>query len=292
MMRDPVKNFWRQPSKGLEPEMQGRTEEHFALWEKNTGFTLPALYKAHLRQQNGGLPWPQAYVHGDIDECIFINSAELNGIPEDGSFVSPADAYGEAEMQEALGADCKLDRLYVLSWVTGHNLLCLDYGSQRDAPLKEPELCYYNDYFEEVFRLESYAKFIEGLTHAPYCYEGSWYLGIKTALPLDAVATQCEQALSLPLKKQEDDRYGWFNFDAWYFAYGDYQERELRCCLSPNRFNAGTWRFPDSPECSFILELNFEDEDPENAEESRELIEKLSKTLDSDALDVTLLMPE
>lgn len=291
-MRDLMKNFWRQPAKGLEPEMQGRTEEHFALWEKNSGFTLPALYKAHLRQQNGGLPWPQAYVHGDIHECIFINTAELNGIPENGSFVSPAAVYGEAEMQEMLGPDCKLDRLYVLSWGSGHNLLCLDYGYRQENAREEPEVCYYDDDFEELFRVESYAKFIEGLTHAPYCYEGCWYLGLKTALPLDAVATQCEQALSLPFTKQEDDRYGWFNFDAWYSVYGYYQEREVRCSLSPNRFNAGTWLFPDSPECPFILEIDLEDEDPEGAEESRQLIEKLIKNLGTDSLEVTLLMPE
>lgn len=293
-MRDPMKNFWRQPSKGFTPETAGRSNEQLAQWEKGCGFTLPALYKAHMRQQNGGLPWPQAYFHEDIEECLFINSGEYAAIPEDGSFLSPADVYGEEELKEVFGQDAKLERLYVLSWIYGHNVLCLDYGYNLDMPRQEPEVCYFEtDGFKELFRVDSYETFIERLVYSTYCYEGRWHIGIRTELSQDALAEHFSKVLSTPMRKHEDDRYGWFNFTSWYSAIIVHKDRgRLGCALSPNRFKAGTWLFPDSQDYPFILEIDLDDESAEDAKDSRAFLEGMMRALRADAVEVTFLMPE
>ena len=294
-MRDPLKNFWRQPPQGYDQDTAGRTGEQLARWEKICGFKLPALYKAQLRLQNGGLPWPQAYVHGGVAECLFINSGELDGIPANEKYCSLDEVYGKEEMEEVLGKDCRLERLYVLSWVDGHNVLCLDYGMTQETPRQEPEVCYFEtDGFEEVFRVPSYDVFMERLVYSVACYEGCWHLGIKTGLlSQDVLAEHCARALGIPLKRREDDRYGWFNFDAWYgVVVPEYEGWELRCALSPNRFNAGTWLFPDSREYSFILEIDFEETSDQDVAESRIHLESMVKKLRSDAVELAFLMPE
>ena len=66
----------------------------------------------------------------------------------------------------------------------------------------------------------------------------------------------------------------------------------MRCALSPNRFNAGTWLFPDSREYSFILEIDFEETSDQDVAESRILLESMVKKLRSDAVELAFLMPE
>ncbi len=303
-MKDVMKNFWQPPAKGYDQETMGRTEEQILRWEKACGFQLPALYKAHMQRQNGGLPWPQVFVHGDITQCLFINSAQFTSISDDAGRATLADIYGDEEVNEILGPGCHQDRLYVLSWMYGNGVLCLDYGYNLDAPRQEPEVCYFDtDRFEEVFRVDSYQTFVEHLVYSVACYEGRWHLGLMTELPLEVLANHCAQALSLPLRKRTDDRYGWFNFDAWYDgSIPNYEGRHFHGILSPNRFNAGTWRFPDSPECSFILEINLGDDDissddpddeaSETVERSRAIIEGIIQKLHSDSVQAICVMPE
>ena len=142
------RNFWQQPSKGRAPGELGLSDAFLDTWEKSVGFPLPRLYREHMKRQNGGLLHFESFVDatGRI-HSVFINSAMLDPLPTNGVYTPLAENfdyllnYGD----EVFGEGHILDRLYVISYMYGHSILCLDYGfspryggGRGTEPFKEP----------------------------------------------------------------------------------------------------------------------------------------------------------
>lgn len=259
-------DIWKQPAKGLTEETIGRTEEQILQKEIEIGFKFPALYKEHMKLQNGGLLWKIALnYNGEVNELL-CNDARFDPIINRNGYKTLKDVLVEYIDKEKLenSSDTNflyLDRLPILSTMNGHTILCFDYGYNVENEYETPEIVYFElecteKGYEERIRLKSYDELINNLVY--YGYEStSFYIGLKSNESIDKIAELIYKSLELQLKPKIDDYYGWYNFEKWY--WGELQLNTSLLAdikLTPNQFLSDTFLFQNNKEFNYVIEID------------------------------------
>jgi hypothetical protein len=144
-----VKDIWKQPAEGYNEETKGRTEDQIVQKETEIGFKFPALYREHMKLQNGGYLWKSALDYdGEVNE-LFCNGSTIEPIFTDNGYKTLKDVLMEYVDREELENSSKtkflnLDRLPILSQMDGHKMLCFDYGYNMEAEYEIPEIVYFD----------------------------------------------------------------------------------------------------------------------------------------------------
>lgn len=307
------RNLWLQPTRFTE-STRGRTDEELSDFEKGLGYVLPELYKQHMKLQNGGIIRYDTYVCGDIVEPLF-GDVTIEPIPAIGGTYEPlSEVYGsymDREMwDEQLGKGANPDRLYVLSYMYGHEILALDYGIHEPTPRSEPEVVYYNTEmdFEENFRLPSYKHLIDHLVYN----QTEYYAGVKTQMSLDQLMLHLSEKLLADKSKLTpgeinileskwvdfsfekvgyDPNYGIYDFDYYYRATIQSDNHRYFIKLMLNRRRGGNYIFQDDTECNFIIEINPGNDNYGNAMAGPALIENILNRIADPAVESKIILP-
>jgi hypothetical protein len=292
------RNLLRRPWKNVDPAHIGLSDEQLDAWEKAVGFPLPALYRAHMKQQNGGYFHFESFLDSDKQlRAVFVNDAVLDCIPKNGAHIPFSEEcdYVEAEDWNAIfGEGHRLDRLYILSHMDGHSLLCLDYGCMKSAPLAEPEVCLLDEEFVDVFRAPSYENFVQHLVYGGF----EWHLGVKTNRDLDDLAGHISARLDGRwecggLQAHTDDHYGWYNYERWYSDTLFREGGNVLISLLPNRFRIGTQYFDDHRDCPYILKMDPRESDVyAKRHADRKEMNALMRRLEADDIVISFILPE
>ncbi|GEM_PF-1674053 len=304
------RNFWVQPPK-FTPSTRPRTEEEINDFEQRMGYCLPELLREQLKQQNGGTVRYETYVDGTYAEPI-LYEGDIQGIGDAyeklsytyGSYMDPED-WGKA-----LGEGADPDRLHVLSYLDGHSLLCLDYGTREPQPRPEPEVVqYYTETgFKEQLRVDSYQKFVQHLVYN----ETTYFVGLKTDLTLDRVKdhltatllpdpSQLEPVYKQALeaahidfqfeRKEYDPHYSW-DFDYHYVAIILSERKKFILRLMPNQYRGGNHVFQDDTRYNYILEIDPSDGGYGLAMVGPVWIENIISKFACPGIEVKILLPE
>jgi hypothetical protein len=296
-------DFWVQPCEGTgDPRGVGVSESVLREVEARAGIELPASYRALMKLQNGGYVRRRAYYDGREFHQIFINGAEIDSIDPEVSrlptLLELLESFmSEAEIREAAAQlpAWQPHRLIVISSLAGHGLVGLDYGYRIEKARDQPEVVLFEDdygpakpgYSEEL-RVQSFDAFVAGLVY--YGYESeSFHFGTTTARSLEEVARVLEQAIGLPLMQRTDDRYGWFDFNAYYTVSHYLDGLGVHSTLSPNQFRSGTRLFQERADVKCIFEIR-----PKSDAASRGWSIETNRILAAHVLDfiAKLVLPE
>ena len=292
------RNLMIRPWKNLDPGHAGLSDSELDTLESRFGLPLPALYREHMKQQNGGYFRHESYLDQDKRlHVLFVNDARLESVDPGKDYVAVADIYDCIQPDEwagVFGENPHLERLYLLSCMSGHSILLLDYGCGSEDVKPEPEVCFLDTGNEltEVFRAPSYARFIEGLVYG----ESEWFLGIKSSLSLEQLAQLVTERLlsgpdSTPMVRHEDDRQGWYNHDAWYSGLYCDADNNALIVLLPNQNRCGTHAFHDDQDCPYILSVDPRDSSFYGTRQaSRAVMEEILRPLGPDAVSGGLEM--
>ena len=249
--------FWTQPAKGFTDKTRGRTEEEIQAEENIIGFKFPHSYRELMKLQNGGYMRRTTFF---IDGTEHGLGFTMNEIPSD-YYKNMRVWLEEGESEEEIQAHsktghCYPERLINISGMHGHEFMFLDYGWDQKDPKSEPEVCFMYHEFEEFMRLPSFDALLEKLTYYGHRCEGYIY-GVNTQLPIVELANKFTADLGVDLIDKEDDkRYGWFNFEKWYFGNIDLEDGlSLKFYLSPNKYLSGTYIDQSKPDTKYILEV-------------------------------------
>ena len=257
--RQTHRNFWIQPAEGLDEGSRGRSLEELAAWEQTTGKALPPLLREHLQMQNGGLPRYSVYREPQDENfhALFWNGEEFCGLQDMAhSPRSVLEGFMDDEEIDELVEEqgLHLEHLYMLSYQDGHSCICLDYGYKQDHALEAPRIVAFDledEILQEIFNVESYESFVARLHYAGTDTE--FYVGVESDLSLDELAQHFSEKLNCHFGKDTSDKYGWFNFDAWY-KYGENTSDGYRLfILSPNQHRSGTFLFPEDANTPYIF---------------------------------------
>jgi len=261
-----IKDIWKQPAKGFTEESKGRTEEQIVQKETEIGFKFPALYREHMKMQNGGYLWKSALSHnGEINE-LFYNGSTIDPIVNHGGYKTLKDVLLEYMDKEELESSSKsdfldLDRLPILSHMDGHTMLCFDYGYNVKSEYETPEIVHFElecaeNGYEEKLRVKSYDDLINNLVY--YGYEStSHFIGLKSEEPIENIAEFINKTLDLKLELKTDDGYGWYNFEKWY--YGELKinsSLSAHIRLSPNQFLSGTFLIQNNQDTKYVIDID------------------------------------
>ncbi|TDW51429.1 SUKH superfamily protein [Flavobacterium sp. 270] len=261
-----IKDIWKQPAEGFTEETIGRTEEQIIQKEIEIGFKFPALYKEHMKLQNGGYLWKSALnYNNDVNELL-CNDATFDPIIQQNSYKTLKDVLLEYIDNEKLETSSNsdflyLDRLPILSHMGGHTILCFDYGYNVENEYEIPEIVYFElecaeNGYEEKLRLKSYDELINNLVY--YGYEStSFYIGIKSNESIEKIFELIEKSFYLQLETKTDNGYGWYNFEKWFCG-----ELKLNSSLSaylkltPNQFLSNTFLFQNDKEFNYVIDID------------------------------------
>lgn len=304
------RNFWEQPGK-YTPSTRPRTEEEIREFEQRMGYRLPELLRQQLKQQNGGTVRYKTYVHGNYADPI-LYEGNIQGIGD--AYEKLSDTYGTymdpEDWDEALGTGANPDRLYVLSYLDGHSLLCLDYGPLEPEPRDEPEVVHYytETGFREQLRVPTYQQFIERLVYN----ETTYYVGLKTPMTLDQLkdhltATllpdpaklqpaqkEALQAAHIDLhfeRKEYAPHYIW-DFDYHYVAMILSERKKFILRLMPNQYRGGNHVLQDDTPYNYILEIDPSDGSYGRAMAGPLWIEQIIQKIARPDIETKIILPE
>lgn len=306
-------NFWQQPGRFTE-ETRPRTEAEIAHFESRMGYRLPELLRQQLKQQNGGTVRYDTYVSGTYSDPVLYD-VTFQGIPAIGAaYETLSDTYGSymepEDWDEALGTGANPDRLYVLSYLHGHSILCLDYGTHEPQPRTEPQvvLYYTESGFEEQLRVDTYSEFVSRLVYN----ETTYHVGIKTSRTLDQLKDLLTEKLLLDTsrmnadqiavlktahidtafqRKEYDPAYCW-DYDYHYVALTLCDRKKYLLRLMPNRYRGGNHVFQDNTEYNFILEIEPTDTGYDRVMAGPAWIERLIEKFAATDVEADILLPE
>jgi len=260
-----IEDIWKQPAEGYTEESQGRTEEQIAQKESSIGFKFPALYRAHMKIQNGGYLWKSALLlNGEVNEFLY-NDSTIDPITSHVGAQTLKDVllgYMDKEELESSSASesLDLDRLPVLSHMDGHSILCFDYGYTVETPYDIPQIVLFElesaeNGYKEQLRIKSYDDFISSLVY--YGYEStSYFIGLKTDQPIEEIAELINKTLNLPLKERTDDGYGWYNFEKWYYGILKMTANlSAHLKLTPNQFRSKTFLLQNHKKFNYVMDI-------------------------------------
>jgi SMI1 / KNR4 family (SUKH-1) len=182
------------------------------------------------------------------------------------------------------------ERLILFAPLDGHSYGCLDYGYLLPESVTEPRVVFINEDSDDFLHFgefgpsyDSFAEFLANLRLGGDTLE-HWYLGITTESSYPGIAALLQKELGCTLEEQTDDRNGWYDFALWHsgnipipvgseslkkyaaengttlteleesgFIVG--QSRSVHSILTPNQHRTGTYQFPDSANCTLILDV-------------------------------------
>jgi hypothetical protein len=282
------KNFWIPPALGYTPSTQGLTESQLDTIESRNGFPFPSAYRSLMRQQNGGTPR-----YGILDESLIEEFSCLSETTQE--FITfedymlltctPEEVSAIAQIFEY----CDPKRLIVFT-NSGHSLGCFDYGWRSETIFDEPKILFFSDdgdeflHFKTIQEIVDFDAFIDQLTLSEEMEEET-YIGIESSLDFDTLCAYLEESWNTSFELQTDDRYGWFNFEKWFYgnvplylddqtlaAYAEKNNttiaevldwastedrtRLISATISPNQHRSGTYLYPGNPEVTLVLEID------------------------------------
>ena len=164
-----LNTFWKKSTEELTEKTRGRTENEIQIREKQIGFKLPKAYCEIMKLQNGGLLNKSAFEYKGKIQPLFYNVAVIDEIyPEPIGYENMLDVLSEwmdeEEIDEVSDTEYNyLKRLIIISHMDGHSFMCFDYGWKEKEIKEEPEVCFFNDDFEEYIRLKNFNEFVNGL---------------------------------------------------------------------------------------------------------------------------------
>jgi hypothetical protein len=282
------KNFWIPPAQGYDPSTQGLTESQLDGIESRNGFPFPTAYRSLMQQQNGGTPRFSILDESLIEEfsCLsettqeFVTFADymlLTCTPEEMSTIGQVVDY------------CDPKRLIVFAH-SGHAVGCFDYGWKSETVFDHPKILFFSDdgdeflHFKTIQDIVDFDTFVDRLTLSEEMEE-EIYIGIESSLDFDSLCAYLEDIWKVQFELQTDDRYGWFNFEKWFYgrvplslddqtlaAYAEEnntpieevldwastedRRRLISATISPNQHRSGTYLYPDNPEVTLVLEID------------------------------------
>lgn len=304
------RNFWQQPPK-FTPSTRPRSEQEIQDFEQRMGYRLPELFREQLKQQNGGTVRYETYVDGTYAEPI-LYEGDIQGIGD--TYEKLSDTYGSymdpEDWDRALGPGADPDRLHVLSYLDGHGILCLDYGTREPQPRPEPEVVqYYTETgFREQLRVPSYQQFIQHLVYN----ETTYYVGLKTDLTLDRLKdhltatllpdpSQLQPAYIKALRqahidfrferKEYDPHYTW-DFDYHYVAIILSERKKFILRLMPNQYRGGNHVLQDDTRYNYILEIDPSDGSYGTAMVGPLWIEQIIQKFTTPTIEAKIILPQ
>lgn len=251
--------FWKQPAKGFDEETRGRTEEEICLREAQIGFIFPETYRELMKLQNGGFIRKSAfYINGNCKELLY-NGATIDKITTKSiGYQTMYDVLSEWMTDGELNSLSPtkynyLKRLPIISHMDGHAWMCFDYGWFEKDEKSEPEICFFNDQFNEYLRITTFDEFVKGLVY--YGYESCEYcFGIYSEDSLGTLSNKIGAALNIQFEEKADNKFGWFNFDKWFSADLAIEENHrFQFSLSPNKFLSNTYLFQEHPDLDYVI---------------------------------------
>jgi hypothetical protein len=282
------KNFWIPPASGYTPASHGLTEAQLSLIEVRNGFSLPTAYRSLMQQQNGG-----TLRYSILQELLVEDFCSLCELDQDlvtfEDYIALTCTTDEIETLDHRFEYCHLNRLIIFA-VNGHEVGCFDYGWRSEAAVVNPQIVFFGDDGEDILHfkilktVESFDNFLSKIT-LPDEVNQKRYFGIESALNFDGLCAYLAQDWQTQFEQKNDDCYGWFNFEKWYYGtvplvlddqtlkiYAEannttFQEildwvvsngrtRSTAAKLSPNRHRSGTYLYPDNPELTLVLEIH------------------------------------
>lgn len=300
-----MNNFWKQPAKGFDENSRGRKEDEISERESQIGFKLPQLYKDLMRLQNGGYMRKKGY-KSDINDFtggLLMNGSNIAPINGESHYYDRFDSVlleylSQDEIKKWANSEyCYPERLIIISAMDGHSNLCLDYGWKSKFPLLEPEVCAFNletgDGFpKEILREKTFADFINNLVYSGYECE-SFYYSIHYNQTIDELSKYISKNWNIELKEYNDDGYGWYNFDKYFFGLmTDANNIKYRFWLTPNKHIAGTFLFQELSDNLFILKIEEFDMNEKPIFYTKNIRDLILKLNSNDVKMSEILIPE
>ncbi len=241
-----------------------------------------------MKQQNGGTPR-----YSILQESLIEDFSCLSETAQE--FVTFEDYMLLTCTQEEVSAIAQSfdfwdpNRLIIFA-SSGHEVGCFDYGWKSKMAVNDPQIIFFSDdgdeflHFKTIQKIVSFDVFIDQLTLSEEMEEKT-YIGIESSLGFDTLCTDLEENWSTRFKPQTDDRYGWFNFEKWFYgnvplhlddqtleAYAaennttiaevldwastEDRTRLISATISPNQHCSGTYLYPDNPDLTLVLEIH------------------------------------
>jgi hypothetical protein len=282
------KNFWIPSALGYTQATRGLCEEELAAIESRNTFPLPSAYRRLMQQQNGGTPRYSILQDMLIDDFICLSETNQD-------LVTFEDYLRLTCTQEEISAIAQpsgffgSNRLIVFA-NSGHEVGCFDYGCRSKNIVNEPEVVFFSDdgneflHFKIIKTITDFNVFLSQLI-LPEDLNGKIHIGIESTLNFDGICSFLEERWETRFEQKTDDRYGWFNFEKWFYgsvplylddqtlmAYAEehnttFQDildwvstegrmRSIATILSPNQHRSGTYLYPDDPELTLVLEIS------------------------------------
>lgn len=261
-----LNNFWKQPKEKFSEETRGRTEQEMLIREEQIGFKLPNTYRELMKLQNGGYLRKSAFEYNGSLQPLLYNGAVIDEIfPEPIGYETMHDALSEWMDEDEINSVSDtpynyLNRLIIISHMDGHSFMCFDYGWKEKEIKEEPEVCFFNDDFNEYLRLTNFDVFVNGLKY--YGYEScKYYFGFGRGNTIEEVKKELELTLNFEFEKNHTDQKTELDAYMWYAAFDQWYQGELQLeddisfslHLSSNQFKSGNFLFQERQEIKVIL---------------------------------------
>jgi SMI1-KNR4 cell-wall len=282
------KNFWIPPAQGYDSSTQGLTESQLNGIESRNGFPFTTAYRSLMQQQNGG-----TLRYSILQDLLIEEFSCLSATTQE--FVTFADYMLLTCTQEDISAIgqrvdyCDPKRLIIFAH-SGHAVGCFDYGWKSETVFDNPKIVFFSDDGDEFLQFRTiqdivdFDRFVDQLPLSDDMEE-EIYIGIESSLDFDALCAYLEDIWDSQFELQTDDRYGWFNFEKWFYgnvplylddqtlaAYAEEtnttitevldwvstegRRRLISATISPNLHRSGTHLYPDNPEITLVLEID------------------------------------
>ncbi len=282
-----LKNFWIQPSKGFTEKNKGVSDEQFQKKEQELGYKFPERYRDLMKLQNGG--YLRKHI---INDQIDIESFEsLKNVESFLEYLYITKSDEDLEEMYNQYEFCNPKRLISFASLYGHGVVCFDYGWLKKDRLNEPKIILIEDDGDDFLDygiVAEYKNFDAFLSQFKHEFGGRYWsettLIIESELGFENFIVALRKIWNQDFEVKEDDRYGWFNFEKYYYGtvplvmddktislyvaksgalaseMSDWIEKEgkkrlIKSVFSPNKHISGTYLFPENTTANIIIEV-------------------------------------
>lgn len=282
-----LKNFWIQPSKGFTEKTKGVSEEQLQEKEQELGVVFPEKYRDLMKLQNGGY-LRKFIINDEIEIESFENLKYVESFLDYLLITKSEDDLEEMYSQFKL---CNPKRLISFASLYGHGVVCFDYGWLNEDRLNEPEILLIEDDGEDFLDygvVAKYKAFDDFLSHFKHKFGGRYWsetaLVVESELSFEDFVSALAKIWGQDFEIKEDDRFGWFNFEKYYYGtvplviddktkdlyveqsgalaneMSEWIEKEgkirlIKSVFSPNKHISGTYLFPKEARANIIIEV-------------------------------------
>ena len=281
------KNFWIQPPKGFTDKNIGLSEEKLLNKERELGFKFPKKYRNLMKQQNGGY-LRKFLINNEISIESFESLKHVENFLEYLYITKSDDDLEEMYNQFEF---CNPKRLISFASFYGHGVVCFDYGWLEKNRLEDPKVVIIDDdgddflHYGFVEKYNNFDTFLSNFKHEfGEHYWGNTALIIESKLGFENFVNTIKEMWNQDFETKTDDRYGWFNFEKYYYGtvplildnktinlyveksgtstkeMSEWIEKEgnrrlIKSIFSPNQHKSGTYLFPSTPKANIVIEI-------------------------------------